>query len=235
MKRSALYIFIFSLPFLIFLFVPYFFDHVFAQATGKSNCVITKIGNPQQPPVLPPGCSAAGGNTPISTFANDLAAAAIANCPNGQITSGNYGCMANKIPASANYPEKAYAQIQVSASSFSYFQCVGFVDAVSAGVYGNTPQPQGNAINWWYNNHTVLDETTGQTVTYIQNPKTQPAEGDFPVWAVDSFGHIGVVIKVYDPDHIEVAEANWVCDGCVRNTRNIQVSASSILGFLHKQ
>ena len=190
----------------------------------------------------------------LVNHANELVLAAQTNCRAatydyigapagtiaGAITSDDEQCLIQQINSLGwQYPSAAVSQVQLYADSFApsgvYYQCVGFVQTVIAGLYGGMLDNGGNAENFIGNNqnfgYVYVSKASGQ--------KIQP--GDIALYSIGSYGHIAIVIKEFDtntpsnPYNFVVAEANWLYDGYINNTRMDSYNNPAFVGWLHQQ
>ncbi|MFH1832798.1 MAG: CHAP domain-containing protein [Candidatus Levyibacteriota bacterium] len=125
----------------------------------------------------------------------------ITNSCGGTLKISNYGCLDFITP-----PLLQNVKDQLSASVFNntYLQCVGFVQAVIAGLTGQPLNKNINAVDYAWNVPTGYQ--------YIDKANGFIASGDIPIWKTtpyNSYGHIAYVTKVYNNDAFEVAEGNW--------------------------
>lgn len=201
--------------------------------TGQSNCWVTKVGNPQGQPTLPAGCNSGGGlNTAsdVALLANEIVEAAKSepNCNKAIITANNYLCLKAHMPQLPHdkYPEAAFGQITSSATSYFYYQCVGFVQTVIAGLTNKRLDGGGGAASDY-----IKNVPTGYQ--FISNNGTiQP--GDIPLWGGGDFGHIAIATWVNpDGNSFKVAEANFTANGQLSNHRI--VTKREVAGWLRKK
>ena len=106
-----------------------------------------------------------------------------------------------------------------------YLQCVGFVQAVIAGITGQPLNNGGNAIEF--------ASKVPSGYTYIDKSNGIPQEGDLPIWDHGVFGHIAYITKVYSNTVFEVAEGNYDYKGGVR-LRDKSIDDYGLLGWLRK-
>ncbi len=173
-----------------------------------------------------------GGSTPMATLAKDLVKAFAQNCGGdisipltNSINRGNYTCIQKGIPSSATYPDLTFGEIARSALTYTYLQCVGFIQSVASGINGSRINSPGNAKDFAY--------TNPEGYKWISNTGiVEP--GDIAVFTGGPYGHIVVVSEVYDQERgiIQLAEANYNLNGGVR-FRN--ATKGEVAGWLHKQ
>lgn len=133
-------------------------------------------------------------------------------------------CLKNFQPPT----DQAVPEITNSTNAYQNLQCVGFVKAIVKMNTGIDWGTVGNAINLPH------DSPPPEGYTFIYKQQSRIQIGDIPVWNYDTYGHVGYVVEVYDPNLFRVAEANWCNDGDVNDTRKTTVDDSYLLGWLRK-
>ena len=233
MGKKILSLTLFSLFFLIIFSVACRF--VFAQTT-TSNCVITKIGNPQGQPSLPPECNqSAGGDTgnAISDYAVKLVDAVTnhTDCqqttmpaPNGfyrYLTGGKNGeaaCL-EKI----NAPQLGIQNFDTVKSNYwysdmnPYFQCVGFANGTLAGANGKVLTGWTSEVN--ADKYTGMSSPGYQWIPVTHTSADVMKPGDIVIWVGLCCGHIAIATKggpaVNGAIRFSVAEGNGNGKGSV--------------------
>lgn len=244
MKKNIIIIFCLFSLFSVGLF---FVNSVFAD-TVTSNCVVTNIGTTVTPGAgFPSGCNSGIGretsNNKIAQLAIDLVNKITISCPNGIVSSDDdTSCIQNMtIPASAIYPAAVTSHILKSAAAYQdqhgvwqtgYLQCVGFVNAVTAGIYDPNGLMETDPLGY------AKDYINTNIAGYPFSNNPPILEGDMPIWsatqAANIAGHIAIVVQVIDPQRgvFKVAQANWGPQGYV--SFNESVTIGEISGWLHK-
>lgn len=147
-------------------------------------------------------------------------------CTGGIVSFSNIACIdqtANPIPQNIKYI------MYNSAKSYTYFQCVGFVQA-SEFLINGVPLGGGGkcAINY----------ATNVPPGYRYVPKSGVEAikpGDILLWDIRSFavcGHVARVYAVYSNYSVKVCEANWYPEGYVDCSRPIALNNAQIVGWL---
>lgn len=168
----------------------------------------------------------------MASAANALINLIVSKC-GGSYSSGNETCISVNDLTMFKYPIDAYTDITASVNSYTFLQCVGFVNTVTAGMFQQGLKEidaRGSAAAYASTN-------APPGYVYVDKNSGTIKPGDIPVWTdngVDSNGHIAIAISVLDSDHFVIAEANGF-NGHVANTRNIQTSTEyGLAGWLEK-
>lgn len=183
-----------------------------------------------------PGTGGGGGSTPpvnapppgpasssISETANNLVQILQSGC-GGQVNSGNYTCAQAVYNGGILFPDVAYDEIITSAINYEFLQCVGFVNATVAGATGVLFPRVGNARDYARDIPGFTFIPVGGTI----------AVGDIVVWDDGGFGHIAVVVQVYDQNNIQTAEGNFDYHGGVALRNRVISSEPNLKGWLRK-
>lgn len=129
-------------------------------------------------------------------------------CTNGIVTNSNLACVDGININQARKPV-VVSELKLSALGFRFLQCVGFVRAATALLFGAPLNNGGNAIDYATN---IPDG-----FALIENfPGIKIKAEDIPIWNYDTYGHIAYVTKVFDSNTFQVAEANLGSPGLVR-------------------
>lgn len=212
-----------TLLFLSTVAILFSFQNVIAQEQS-SNTVVTKVGDPPVPQAgngqyPPPGPASSS----ISQTAINMASILKSSC-GGVVNSGNYDCARSIFGGGVLYPDLAYNEITVSASNYSFLQCIGFVNAVIGGATGVAFPKIGNAADY-------DQDVSG--FSFIPKGGTISA-GDIVVWDNGGDGHIAIVVEVYDQDTIQTAEGNFDYKGGVDLRNRVISQESTLRGWLRK-
>jgi hypothetical protein len=241
-KKYVSFVSIISIAVGFLQITPVYAQNTTANTTGGSvisNCVVTKIGNAPANPSLPPECATVGaGNTDMSRTALALAAAA-KPCNNGVINSiGNALCMSANIGTKPDtkvpYPEAAARMTVQAYRTYAPLQCIGFVEVVVAGAYGDRWNLWPDASGMIGLSPYVISNPSIRW-TYTKKGSAPPQEGDVPVWNRGTAGHIGIFTKIIDPSRgvVEITDANTDWNGGIKIHNNTTID-SSIVGWEHK-
>lgn len=176
-----------------------------------------RITPPQNAP--PPGPASSS----ISDTAINLIQILQSGC-GGQVNSSNYICAQTIYSGGVLFPDLAYSEIVTSAINNDFLQCVGFVGAAVGGATGTAFPHVGNAADYARDIPGFTFVPVGGTI----------AVGDLVVWDDGGFGHIGIVVQVYDNDNIQVAEGNFDYHGGVSLRNRVISSEPNLKGWLRK-
>lgn len=165
------------------------------------------FGEPADPGNNPPP----EGNPPpdyVGGSIEDMVEQIRAYCPNGVVTSTNYGCLDN-VQLSAAVESTVIQEMKQSAIGYTYLQCVGFARASVYLKYATYLTRGGDAIDYAVNipdGYKFIHKYSGGKIQV----------NDLPVWDYDTYGHIAYVVEVLSIDRFKVAEANFGTSGMVR-------------------
>lgn len=160
----------------------------------------------------------------VASCANCLAKY-LAECYGQSVTSSNIAQGLSCLAAKAISPE-SISLIQRSASSFTYLQCVGFVQAAIACAGGslqgaNACSYIGNVAPGWRFVQGTVGATPGDPIVFNSSGT---CSGGAP-------GHIGIMTSDAGA-LICLTDANQVCNGCV--AQNNCLPKTNMAGFLKK-
>lgn len=179
----------------------------------------TRVGNPPESSEPLPGSA----SPLLSQTAINMVSSIKGSC-GGSVNSGNYTCAKSIFSGGVLNPDLAYNEIVVSAGSYGYLQCIGFVNAIVGGATG-IPFPRiGNAADYDRDLPGFSFIPVGGTISV----------GDIVVWDNGGDGHIAVVVAVYDQNTIQTAEANFDFNGGVGFRNRVISSEPTLKGWLRK-
>lgn len=179
----------------------------------------TRVGNPPERGEPLPGSA----SPLISQTAINLVNALKSSC-GGSVNSSNYPCAKSIFSGAVLHPDLSYNEITISAGTYGYLQCIGFVNAIVGGATGIQFPRVGNAADYDRNIDGFSFIPVGGTISV----------GDIVVWDNGGDGHIAVVVEVYDQNTIQTAEANFDFRGAVGFRNRVISSEPTIKGWLRK-
>lgn len=169
-----------------------------------------------------------GGNPPPNYKGGsieDMVEQIRAYCPNGVVTSSNYGCLDDvQLPNAVE--STVIGELKQSAIGYTYLQCVGFTRGSVYLKYGTYLTRGGDAIDYAVNipdGYRFIHKYSGGKIQV----------NDLPVWDYDTVGHIAYVVQVVSGNIFRVAEANIGTSGMVRLSYNT-VDHPNLIGWLRR-
>ena len=195
---------------------------VFTGETGaqSSSTWRTRVGNPP----TSGGAPLPGPASPLLSQTAIKMVSSIQSSCGGSVSSSNYPCAKSIFDGGVLYPDLAYNEITISAGTYGWLQCVGFVNAIVGGATGIQFPRIGNAADYDRDVAGFSFIPTGGTISV----------GDIVVWDNGGDGHIGVVVNVYDQKTIQTAEANFDFRGGVGLRNRVISSEPTLKGWLRK-
>ncbi len=150
-------------------------------------------------------------------------------CTNGTINASNANCI-NRTDLKPQ-PKTIIRNSAVAFHAWGGLQCVGYAFASALEINGVDPQQYGNACD---------QAKDSPTYKFIPRSSGPPLEGDLVIWnstgnicTENHVGHIAYISKVYNPNKIEIAEANYISPGTV-GIRNVDIGPLT-RGWLRKR
>ena len=147
------------------------------------------------------------------------------SCVGAIVRSDNISCV-NNLVLPADVKSKVLNEFQFSVFYNDFLQCVGFIRAATALVYGTALDKGGHAIDYATNvpnGYRFIAKSTGANIKV----------DDIAIWDSGVHGHIAYVVQVYDNRNFQIAEANRVANGKV-NLTNTTIDSPNLIGWLRK-
>lgn len=180
----------------------------------------TKVGTPSPSDDFP----VPGPASPLLSQTAINIVSTIQSACGGSVSSTNYTCAKAIFGGGVLYPDLAYNEITISAGTYGALQCIGFVNAIVGGATGIQFPRIGNAADYDKDIQGFSFIPTGGTISV----------GDIVVWDNGGDGHIGVVVRVYDQNTIQTAEANFDFRGGVGLRNRVLSSEPTLKGWLRR-
>lgn len=146
-------------------------------------------------------------------------------CPGGIISISTLSCVNNLILPN-NLSILVQSELKFSTIHNTYLQCVGFVRAATARMYGYPVNNGGNAIDFATRLPTGYRFIDGKLGARIRT-------NDLAIWNYDTYGHIAYVVEVFSPSVFKVAEANLGTRGEVRLSITT-IDSPNLIGWIRK-
>lgn len=200
----------------ILLYTIYYLPHTIYAQTATDEFT-TKVGSPSGPP--PKQSVQSGGSDLASQLVTKVqrSNSCVLNNVKGVVAKANVNVCVGSIKP---IPELTETELTFSANTYTFLQCVGFVQAVVGGITGNTFDRIPSAK--FYQNWKSFISKDAKDIIRI---------GDLAVWNKNPDGHVAYVVKVYDKKTFEVAEANWGPLGQV-GFRDVKADELNFVGWV---